>query len=164
MNVRLKMDKAQFIVLYKWLKWKENLMSSDVTPEQNQSINSFLESNKSVFDKTNDVSVFGKKQWKVGDVVKIVKRNIYHDNNSEYVVVQIHGSSKLGLLPIDHITSERMIQQYKTAVPWRWFNCENIGFARELTQAEKEVFSRWKLSKSRRKNVNESYVQNNSLF
>lgn len=154
MNMRLKMDKAYFTGLYKWL----NLISVSVTPDCKECIDSFLKENKAAFDKANDAELAktekGQGKLEIGDVVRIAKRNIYRDQTAEYVVVQAKediDNKKFGLLPLDHIMNEELINQHKTATAWRWFNHYNIRFVRELSETEKASFAKWKLSRSRKK-------------
>jgi len=166
MNVRIKMDKAYFTGLYKWL----NLMSTSVTPEIKPCLDSLLQENKEVFAKISDeefaLTEKGQGKLQIGDVVRIAKRNIYHDQAAEYVVVQAKediDNKKFGLLPLDHIMNEELINQHKTATAWRWFNHYNIRFVRELTETEKASFAKWKLSRTRKKTITEANVSSDSV-
>lgn len=166
MNVRLKMDKAYFTGLYKWL----NLMSATVTPECKDFIVPFLEENRAIFDKINDeefaLTEKGQGKLQIGDVVRITKRNIYKDKDAEYVIVQMKedlDKKHFGLLPLDHILNEDLISKQVTARPWRWFNVTNIRYVRSLTDKELVSFQKWKLSRTRKKDGND-VVSTTTLF
>ena len=101
---------------------------------------------------STDISALPVRSFKVGDVVKIIRRNIYKDFSKEYVVVTIKtrlstrgdGSTfedhTFGLIGVEEMVEMDFESNY-TATPHRWFHAEHLRFVRSNPRCIKNALS-----------------------
>ena len=101
---------------------------------------------------STDISALPVRSFKVGDVVKIIRRNIYKDFSKEYVVVtvktKLHTGSdgcaieeqKCGLIGVEEMV-EMDFESHYTATPHRWIRADHLRFVRSNPRCVKNALS-----------------------